>query len=69
MEDLTNMFIELDSDKNRRLTGLELKEFLDGLPDELLNQVLVQQDEVVFRKAILQQNTEIKTPTLFFEEY
>lgn len=63
------MFVELDSDKNKRLTALELKNFLDGLPDELLNRVMVQQDEVVFRKAILQQNTEVTVPTLFFEEY
>ncbi|MFC6294062.1 hypothetical protein ACFQH1_02280 [Lactiplantibacillus daoliensis] len=63
------MFVELDSDKNKQLTALELRNFLDNLPDDLLNRVAVQQDEVVFRKAILQQNSEIEDPTLFFEEY
>ena len=53
------MFVELDSDKNKQLTALELRNFLDNLPDDLLNRVAVQQDEVVFRKAILQQNSEI----------
>lgn len=63
------MFVELDSDRNKQLTALELRNFLDNLPDDLLNRVAVQQDEVVFRKAILQQNSEIEDPTLFFEEY
>ena len=63
------MFIELDGEKAKHLTALELKQFLNRLPDEFLKQVVIQQDDVIFRKAILQQNAEIKTPTLFFEEY